>query len=142
MSRFSIWSAPLAAVLSLGLMSGAQRYQLTSMSSTSPLEERLAANPMLSSRIQTLLPPGTSLQAAASGFSDEAQLIAALHVSRNLRIPFGPLKAGLVRRNQDSLVKAIRELRPELHASIVRNTVNRAEKQTRADLDACSGQSN
>src|SRR5579862_3186022 len=39
------------------------------------LEKQMAANPSLASRVQSLLPPGTSLEAAASGFKDEGQFI-------------------------------------------------------------------
>src|SRR5262247_1882964 len=45
---------------------------------------RLSANPGLVTRIQPLLPPGTTATAAASGFKNQGQFLAALHVSKNL----------------------------------------------------------
>src|SRR5579884_1494202 len=42
-------------------------------------ESRLASNPQLSSRLQALRPQGTALEAAAMGFKNQGQFIAALH---------------------------------------------------------------
>jgi hypothetical protein len=98
------------------------------------LEQRMATNPNLASRVQSLLPPGTSLQAAASGFKDEGQFIAALHVSRNLNIPFNELKADLSKSKYGSLGRALHDLRPELHSRVIDSQVKRAERQTKTDL--------
>ena len=76
-------------------------------------ESRLASNMILSSRLQSLLPPNTKLQTAASGFKSQGQFIAALHVSHNLNIPFDRLKTDMTTKH-DSLGEAIRKLRPDL----------------------------
>ena len=98
------------------------------------LEKRMATNPNLASRVQSLLPPGTSLEAAASGFKDEGQFIAALHVSRNLNIPFNELKADLSKSKNGSLGRALHDLRPELHARVIDSQIKKAERQTKTDL--------
>src|SRR5579864_7302674 len=53
-----------------------------------PVPQKIAANPALLARVQPLLPSGMTVATAASGFKNEGQFIAALHVSRNLNIPF------------------------------------------------------
>jgi len=45
-------------------------------------------NAQLSSRLQTLLPSGTTVAKAAAGFEDQGEFIAAVHVAHNLNIPF------------------------------------------------------
>lgn len=62
----------------------------------------------------SLLPDGTNLRTAASGFKNQGQFIAALHVSRNLGIPFNQLKARMTGPNPMPLGKAIQELRPNM----------------------------
>jgi hypothetical protein len=49
-------------------------------------------NKQLASKLSSLLPPGTDLQTAASGFKNLGQFVAAVHVSQNLDIPFAQLK--------------------------------------------------
>ena len=98
------------------------------------MEKRLAENPSLAARIQFLLPPGTSLQAAASGFNDETQFVAALHVSRNLNLPFNELKAGLRRSKYNSLTHVLQDLRPELRSRGIDSQIKKAERQAKADL--------
>ena len=98
------------------------------------LERRMATDPSLASRVQSLLPPGISLEAAASGFKDEGQFIAALHVSRNLNIPFNELKADLSKSKYGSLGRALHDLRPELHARVIDSQIKKAERQTKTDL--------
>ncbi|HUH64586.1 MAG TPA: hypothetical protein VLZ50_16380 [Terracidiphilus sp.] len=98
------------------------------------MEKRLADNPSLASRIQLLLPPGSSLEAAASGFNDETQFVAALHVSRNLNLPFNELKADLRRSKYSSLTQALQDLRPELRTRGIDSQIKKAERQAKADL--------
>jgi hypothetical protein len=47
-------------------------------------------NPYLTTMVKPLLPSRTSLAEAASGFKKEKEFVAALHLSNNLNIPFGP----------------------------------------------------
>jgi hypothetical protein len=99
------------------------------------LERRMSENPNLASRVQSLLPPGISLEAAATGFKDEGQFIAALHVSHNLRIPFNELKADLTKSQYGTLGRTLHDLRPELHSRVIEGQVKKAERQTKADLE-------
>lgn len=98
------------------------------------LATRLAENPKLSSRLQGLLPPGTNVPEAATGFKNLGQFVAAAHVSRNLNIPFDQLKARMVGPDAQSLGKAIQDLRPDLPRDTVETDVKRAERQAKNDL--------
>ena len=89
--------------------------------------------PQLTSRLQPLLPAGTTLQQAAAGFRNRGQFIAALHVSHNLNIPFAQLKAEMTGTNPESLGRAIHELRP---AEDAKAAARQAEREARRDLGA------
>jgi hypothetical protein len=93
----------------------------------------------LSKKIQGLLPNGTDLKTAESGFKNEGQFIAALHVSKNLNIPFDQLKAkmtgvtltptGQTTSTPMSLGKAIHALRPNMPQTEANEEAKKAEKQ-------------
>jgi hypothetical protein len=127
MNRSSICTFTLAVAGSIGTGIGAPH-------SGDDLADRLVGNPILSARIQALLPPGTSLQAAAAGFRDETEFVTALHVSRNLNIPFKELRADLSRSKHHTLTGALQDLRPELRAAGINRQMKRAEQQAKADL--------
>ena len=74
-----------------------------------------------------------TLDQAAAGFKNQGQFIAALHVSKNLNIPFDKLKAEMTGGDHDSLGKAIQDLQPAANAKSAAKT---AEAQARADLKA------
>jgi hypothetical protein len=99
--------------------------------------ERLQNNPTLASRVDKLL-AGTDLKTAESGFKNGGQFIAALHVSKNLGIPFDQLKAKMTGINGQtgqaatapmSLGKAIHELKPTLSQDQANDEAKRGEKQ-------------
>ncbi|MBI3047209.1 MAG: hypothetical protein HYY76_02755 [Acidobacteria bacterium] len=92
--------------------------------------ELIAHNPQLAAQLQKLL-PGTDLQAASAGFSNLGQLVAAVHVSNNLKIPFDQLKTKMVTERM-SLGQAIQALRPEADADAA---AGRAAGQARRDLE-------
>jgi hypothetical protein len=93
--------------------------------------QRIAANPGLAAKVQTLLAPtGMTLANAAAGFKNQGQFIAALHVSQNLNIPFAQLKADMTGPSHLSLGQSIHLLRP---AANVNTSVKTAEHE--ADLD-------
>src|SRR5690242_8217260 len=71
---------------------GTPKAGVTGGARTPDVGARLAANPGLSARIQPLLPPGTTAATAAAGFRNQGEFLAALHVSKNLGIPFQRLK--------------------------------------------------
>ena len=70
------------------------------VASSSP-QEVLSRNTKLDSTLTTklqsknLLPAGTDLKSACSGFRNLGQCVAAIHVSHNLNIPFACLKADM-----------------------------------------------
>ncbi len=64
---------------------------------------QLTHNPALASKLQALLPAGTNLQTAASGFKNLGQFVAAVHVAHNLNISFDQLKAKMTGTNAESL---------------------------------------
>jgi hypothetical protein len=94
--------------------------------------QKLATNPKLASKLQSLLPPGTDLQTAASGFKNLGQFVAAVHVSHNLGIPFDQLKAKMLAPSSQSLGQAIHDLKPTANAKA---ETKKAESEARQDLD-------
>jgi hypothetical protein len=70
-------------------------------------------NPKLVARLQPLLPVGMTVEQAAAGFRNQGQFVAAVHVSRNLGIPFAQLKTEMVTNNL-SLGQSIQRLRPHV----------------------------
>jgi hypothetical protein len=90
-------------------------------------------NAELSSRLQPLLPNGTSVANAAAGFEDQGEFISAVHVAHNLNIPFDQLKTQMTGKNSVPLGKAIKNLRPDLDGKEVKNNVTLAERQTERD---------
>ena len=96
------------------------------------ISQKLAANPKLDSKLQSLLPAGTNLQTAASGFKNLGQFVSAVHVSHNLGIPFDQLKAKMVGPPSESLGKAIHDLKPTANAKA---ETKKAESEAHQDLD-------
>jgi hypothetical protein len=107
-----------------------------SMGSRMPVANRIAANPALASRIQLLLPAGVTLQSAATGFSSQDRFLAALHVSKNLNIPFSQLKAEMTGADHDSLAKAIQDLRPGMDRATIKSSVKTARLQAQQDTQS------
>ena len=95
----------------------------------------IAANPALATRLQPLLPPNLTLAMAATGFKNQGQFIAALHVAHNLNIPFAQLKAQMTGTNPVSLGQAIHRLQPSANANTAAKT---AEETAKADVTATS----
>ncbi len=95
-------------------------------------------NTQLSERLQTLLPKGENLPAAAAGFENQGQFISAVHVAHNLNIPFDQLKSEMTGKNDLSLGKAIQKLRPDLDGKTAKEAVKLADRQTDRDLQQAS----
>ena len=99
---------------------------------------RIQRNPELSEKLQTLLPktgPNSALAGAAMGFRNEGQFIAALHVSKNLGIPFDQLKAKIMSGDPPmKLGQAIHALKPNVTEKDADNEADKAEKEARADV--------
>ncbi|HYR84498.1 MAG TPA: hypothetical protein VE422_10515 [Terriglobia bacterium] len=93
----------------------------------------LGTKPELSSRLKPLLPARTTLTDAAAGFKNQGQFIAALHVSKNLGVPFSLVKSRMTGEKHLSLVDAVRELRPDLEKKEAKAEVKKAEGQAKLD---------
>jgi hypothetical protein len=111
----------------------------TASASTPSYVARIQQNPQLSSRLTPLLPSGTSLESAAQGFKNQGQFIAALHVSKNLDIPFDQLKTEMTGANHHSLGQAIETLKPNTNGDKEAKT---AEDEAKADVKAASAKGN
>jgi len=107
------------------------------------INERFQNDSKFRARMESLLPAGTDLKAAESGFKNHGQFIAALHVSKNLNIPFDQLKVKMTGVSVDatgqttnstpmSLGKAIQELRPNIPETQANQEAERAEKEAKA----------
>ena len=101
-------------------------------STQSSVSTRLSSNTKLAGKLQSLLPPGTDLQTAASGFKNLGQFVAAVHVAHNLGIPFDELKAKMQGPPTESLGKAIHQLKPDANAKAETKT---AESEAHQDMD-------
>lgn len=108
--------------------------------------ERMQNDPAFAKKIDKLLPMGMDAKTAEMGFRNRGQFIAALHVSKNLGIPFDQLKAKItgitVQANGQttqstpmSLGKAIQALKPTLTQDQVKDAVKKADKEASEDTE-------
>lgn len=93
----------------------------------------LEKHPQLATRVQPLLPEGMPVQTAAAGFKNTGQFIAALHVSKNLGIPFTDLQALMTGPEPQSLGDSVRALRPQLPQDQAKRELEVASRQAKAD---------
>lgn len=126
---------------SMGHGSGHNSGAGTQMGKQSP-QDVLDHNAGLSKNLTKLLPEGTSPQQACQGFKNLGQCVAAIHVSKNLNIPFADLKAkmtGTTSENvkeagdPESLGKAIHDLKPDVNA---KTEAKKGQKQANDDLNS------
>jgi ABC-type Zn2+ transport system substrate-binding protein/surface adhesin len=99
------------------------------------ISQKLASNTKLASKLQSLLPAGTDLNTAASGFKNLGQFVAAVHVSHNLGIPFDQLKSKMLGPPSESLGKAISQLQPAANAKA---ETKKAESEAKDDMKSSS----
>jgi hypothetical protein len=97
-----------------------------------PFINRIDANPALVAKLTPLLPSGVTLDAAAKGFRNEGQFIAALHAAKDLGISFTDLKNEMI-TGHDSLGQAIHDLKPTADA---KGSAKTAEGEARADISS------
>jgi hypothetical protein len=97
---------------------------------------RIDGNPVLASRVQTMLPSGMSLSSAAAGFRNEGQFLAALHASQNLGIPFSELKAKMTSSDHMSLGEAIKTSKPNISDDEAKQEAKKAERQAKLTASA------
>lgn len=93
--------------------------------------ELLAHNDKLSLRLAGMLPPGMDVLAAARGFKNLGQFVAAVHVAHNLGIHFTALKDKMLGPPGMSLGSALHALRPQADEKA---TLRQAQRQARRDL--------
>jgi len=105
-----------------------------SMSGKKTPSQLLTQNTKLASNLQPLLPAGTNLQDAASGFKNLGQFVAAVHVSHNLGISFDQLKDKMIAG--DSLGKAIHQLNPNLSHKDTKAAVKKGKNEAKSDIKA------
>ena len=125
------------------------------MSGPKAAGEMLTQNTKLASKLSSLLPQGTNLQTAASGFKNLGQFVAAVHVSHNLGISFASLKCTelatkaacttttgtttqtmTVPSKSSSLGQAIHTLKPSLSTSNSTTAAKQAQKEADGDIRA------
>lgn len=119
----------------------------TASSPTNVLNKNSKLDSTLTSNLQSkgLLPAGTDLKDACSGFKNLGQCVAAIHVSHNLNIPFACMQANMTGiapaagttcpagtgSSKLSLGKSIRALSPNADAKAESKT---GESEANADL--------
>ena len=94
----------------------------------------LDRDPALRARLSKLF-PDQDLAKAVVGFRAVRDLVAALHVASNLKIPFAEIKRLTADAGNRNLQKAIARLRPDVDA---RAEVRRAQRQSREVLTPAS----
>ena len=95
------------------------------------LSSRIESNTALAARVKPLLPQNMTLAQASSGFKNQGQFIAALHVSQNLHIPFDQLKAKMTGSESMSLGAAIHAAKPELSQAKANEEAKKAEREAK-----------
>src|SRR5579883_3402505 len=108
-------NAGAGAGVNAGVKAGAQGQNAPAgiqAGSADRVAAQIQSNPELASRVQSMLPSGTSMSAAAAGFKNQGQFLAALHASQNLGIPFDQLKAKMTGSSSMSLGAAIQASKP------------------------------
>ena len=129
-----------------GSLGGGHEHELdaSGTSGTHTAGQLLAQNTQLSAKLSSLLPAGTNLQTAASGFRNLGQFVAAVHVSHNLGIPFDQLKctelatadacSGMTVPSKGShLGQAIQTLKPTMSSTESKTAAKQAEKEASAE---------
>jgi len=106
---------------------------------TKPVDVKVAnameRNQYLSSIVKPLLPARTTMAAAAAGFKNDKQFIAALHASKNLGIPFNEIKTRMTAEDRMSLNDALRDIRPEMSKNLAKAEAHKGEEQATDDQD-------
>ena len=133
-------------------VSGSSTGTTTTPTVLNPIALKLTGKP-LGDRLAKMLPANMTLNSASTGFRNQGQFIAAVHVSQNLGIPFADLRATMLglplpattiggtpggtstptttTLSPMSLGQAIQKLRPLANAT---TEAAHAETQTRTDL--------
>lgn len=124
-------SGPMGRSGQMGQMS--QTGQMGTQSGRKSVSQLLTQNTKLSSNLQSILGSDVNLQDASSGFKNLGLFVAAVHVSKNLNIPFDQFKTTMS-SNGWNLGKAIHSLDPSLSKKQVKSAVGTAKRQAKADI--------
>jgi hypothetical protein len=100
-------------------------------SSHGGLTGKLSRNTQLANTLQGLLPAGTNLQQAASGFKNLKDFAAAVNAAHDLGISFDQLKAKMTGPGAENLRKAIADLDPSANAKAA---AKQAEQEAKSDI--------
>jgi hypothetical protein len=112
----------------------------TTLTSTTPAPATLPKNPRLVERLRGLLPPNTDMNLAATGFRNQGQFVAAVHVSNNLGLNFADVKTRMV-TNGMSLGQAIHDLRRNVDSEKAANVAIRQAQQDLGVITTTSSRS-
>ncbi len=112
----------------------------TTVTSTTPAPATLPKNPRLVEKLRGLLPPNTDMNLAATGFRNQGQFVAAVHVSNNLGLNFEELKTRMV-TDAMSLGQAIHDLRGNVDAQTAANVATRQAQQDLGAITTASSRS-
>ena len=128
----AILAAPIQALAGPhGKPAGATHATTTTATTTTrPVATKIEQHPQLASRLKTMLPSGMTLAQASAGFRNQGQFIAALHVSRNLGIPFKDLREQMIDHHR-SLGQSIQRLKPSANST---TEAHHAEIEAEDDL--------
>jgi len=138
-------SHPCGGSAEAGSMGGGHGVDASGTSGTHSPGQLLTQNTQLSTKLSSLLPAGTDLQAAAAGFRNLGQFVAAVHVAHNLDIPFDQLKCTelatstacgtmTVPSKGSHLGQAIQTLKPTMSSTDTKSAAKQAEKEASADI--------
>jgi hypothetical protein len=97
-------------------------------------QQKIASNANLRARLQSRLPVGTDIMAAAAGFRNLGQFVAAVNVSHNLGISFDALRTRMTGDNPMSLGQAIQQVKG-LNPVVAETTAQNALAQANAELE-------
>jgi hypothetical protein len=95
----------------------------------------LAKNTKLREKLMTRLPAGTDIDAAAAGFKNLGQFVAAVNVSNNLGLSFDALKARMTGTDPVSLGQAIQQVKG-LDATTATTTAQTALTQADREIQS------
>jgi hypothetical protein len=96
-----------------------------------PIATKISSKPQLNAKITAILPKGTTLNQASTGFKNQGQFIAALHVSRNLGCNcFKQLQTDMTKKNM-SLGQAIQDVKKTANSRV---EAQKAETEANDDV--------
>jgi hypothetical protein len=106
----------------------------TTTTTLTPVQQKVSTHTNLANKLQSRLPVGTDVVAAAKGFRNLGQFVAAVNVSHNLGIPFSQLKADMVDKHM-SLGQSIQDLRPTTTTATATHEAERAETEAKTEIE-------